>query len=184
MAEWRHPVKLVVRDETPDDVVAIEAVTVEAFRDVARSRHTEQYIVNALRRAGVLAVSLVAERDGVIVGHVALSPVAVSDGATRWYGLGPISVLPAHQRAGIGSALMHAAIEALRRRDAQGCVLLGDPAYYRRFGFAPDPGLTLDGVPPQNFQALGLGATMPHGTVTYHAAFAATSQPSGDCITA
>ncbi len=168
-------VKLVVRDETPDDVAAIEAVTVEAFRDVARSHRTEQYIVNALRRAGALTVSLVAERDGVIVGHVALSPVAVTDGATGWYGLGPISVRPAHQHTGVGAALMHAAIEALRQRDAQGCVLLGDPAYYRRFGFAPDPGLTLDGVPPQNFQALKLGSTMPHGGVTYHAAFAATS---------
>lgn len=167
--------KLMVRDETPADVAAIEAVTIEAFRDVVRSRHTEQYIVNALRRAGALAVSLVAERDGVIVGHVAVSPVAVSDGATGWHGLGPISVLPAYQRAGVGSALMHGAIEALMALDAQGCVLLGDSGYYRRFGFQPDPGLVLEGVPPQNFQALRLGSAMPHGSVTYHAAFAATS---------
>jgi len=164
-----------IRAEAPADLLPIEAVTVEAFRDAPHASHTEQHIVNALRRANVLAISLVAELDGVVAGHVALSPVVISDGSEGWYGLGPISVLPAHQHCGVGSALMREAIAALRRQGAQGCVLLGDPGYYRRFGFQPDPRLTLAGVPPEYFQALLLGSKIPQGDVTYHAAFKASS---------
>ncbi len=125
----------IIRKEVPTDVSSIEAVTVAAFLDVAHTNHTEQHIVNALRRSGALTISLVAELDGVLVGHVALSPVRIGDGSTNWFGLGPISVLPAHQRRGVGSALMAAALAALRHRGAQGCVVLGDPGYYGRFGF-------------------------------------------------
>lgn len=164
---------LTIRPEAQADVTSIESVTVEAFRDAPHTSHTEQYIVNSLRRAGALAVSLVAVLEGVVVGHVALSPVAISDGSEGWYGLGPISVLPEHQRRGVGSALMREAIAALRRLDAKGCVLLGDPGYYRRFGFQPDSRLALAGVPPEYFQALLLGPTNPQGSVTYHAAFEA-----------
>lgn len=164
---------LIIREEVPADVPSIEMITVEAFRDVPHASQTEQHIVNALRRSNVLAISLVAELDGVVVGHVALSPVVISDDSAGWYGLGPISVLPAHQRCGVGSALMRGAIEALRRQDAQGCVLLGDPCYYGRFGFQPDPRLTLAGVPPEYFQAIFLGSKRPEGSVTYHVSFEA-----------
>ena len=146
-----------IRPERPTDVPLIEAVTVAAFQCAVHTRHTEQHIVNALRRAGALTISLVAERAGILVGHVALSPVRISDASTHWFGLGPISVLPAHQRQGVGSALMHAALAALRRHGANGCVLLGDPAYYGRFGFRATPDLTLAGVPPGYSLALRLG---------------------------
>ena len=165
---------LIVREETSDDVAAIAAVTETAFLTAPHTSHTEQFIVAGLRRTKALAVSLVAEVDGAVIGHVALSPVTIADGTPGWFGLGPISVLPARQGEGIGSALMGAALDALRARGAAGCVVLGEPAYYGRFGFRAEPGLMLPGIPPEYFQALAFGdATLPRGVVAYHAAFAA-----------
>jgi putative acetyltransferase len=97
---------IVIRDETESDAAAITRVTVAAFETLAVSNQTEQFIIEALRSAKALAVSLVAEMDGRVVGHIAFSPVAVSDGTTDWYGLGPVSVLPEYQRRGIGKALI------------------------------------------------------------------------------
>lgn len=162
---------ITIRTETPADVATIEALTIAAFLDAPHTDHNEQHIVRALREAGALSVSLVAEVDGVLVGHVAVSPVSVSDGTPGWYGLGPISVLPTHQGRGIGSRLMHAALEALRQRGAAGCVLLGDPAYYQRFGFRAEPALQLAEVPPEYFQALCFGDVLPQGWVIYHPVF-------------
>lgn len=166
-----NSMNLTIRPETPADIAAIEAVTVAAFRDATHTSHTEQFIVNALRRAGQLAVSLVAEADGRIVGHVAVSPVTISDGATGWFGLGPISVLPEHQGRGIGSRLMREALRTLQESGAAGCVLLGEPGYYGRFGFRAEPDLVLPDVPPEYFQALAFRGPLPRGTVQYHEAF-------------
>lgn len=166
---------MLIRSERPDDAAAIEAVTLAAFKGAPHTAHTEQLIVRALREAGALSVSLVAEDAGVIVGHVALSPVVLSGGEPGWYGLGPISVVPALQGRGIGTRLMQAALDALRDRGAAGCVVLGDPGYYGRFGFVADPALVLPDVPPVYFQALPLNGAMPVGTVRYHPAFAATA---------
>lgn len=161
-----------IRPEVLGDAGAIEAVTAAAFLEAPHTSHTEQFIVAALRAAGALSVSLVAEAEGVVVGHVAVSPVTISDGTIGWYGLGPISVLPAWQGRGVGSALMRAALEALRELGAAGCVVLGEPAYYGRFGFKAEPGLVLPDVPPEYFIAIRLGAMdLPCGVVTYHAGF-------------
>lgn len=164
-----------IRPEQPADVAAIHALTEAAFRQAEHSSHTEQFIVDALRDRGELTVSLVAEQDGAVVGHVAVSPVAVSDGSIGWFGLGPISVLPARQGQGVGAALMQAAIDALRSQQAHGCVLLGEPAYYGRFGFRAEPGLILPGVPAEYFQALCLQPPMAQGEVRYSPAFEATA---------
>lgn len=161
--------------ESVADVAAIHAVTAAAFLEAPHAAHTEQFIVAALRRAGALAVSLVAEEGGAIIGHVAASPVNISGGASGWYGIGPISVLPARQGAGIGTRLMAAALQQLRTQGASGCVLLGDPGWYARFGFMPVPGLVLPDVPPEYFQALAFGDSLPAGVVTYHAGFGATA---------
>jgi putative acetyltransferase len=160
-----------IRDETPADVQQIQALTITAFLHARYTSHTEQHIVTALRSAGALTLSLVAEMGGVLVGHVAVSPVSISDGAVGWFGLGPISVGPRHQRQGVGSQLMREALRALRARGACGCVVLGEPEYYGRFGFVADPDLILPGVPPEYFQAVSFDSSRPQGTVTYHSAF-------------
>jgi putative acetyltransferase len=160
-----------IRGETATDAPQIEALTVAAFLNATHTTHTEQHIVNALRMAGKLAISLLAEADGAVVGHIAISPVSISDGTTDWFGLGPLSVLPQHQRRGIGSQLVREALRALRRRGACGCVVLGEPEYYGRFDFRAGPSLILPGVPPGYFQAISFRAPPPQGTVTYHDAF-------------
>lgn len=164
-----------IRPENREDRAVIHALTEAAFREAPHSSHTEQFIVDALRSRGELSLSLVAEKDGQVVGHVALSPVTISDGSTGWFGLGPISVLPGWQGQGVGAALMHAALDALRVQGAQGCVLLGEPAYYGRFGFRAEPGLVLPGIPPEYFQALRLRPPMAQGEVQYSPAFEATA---------
>lgn len=165
--------KYKVRAEEPADIKAIYDLTVKAFKDVAHTDHTEQFIVDALRKADVLTVSLVAEKMSEIIGHVAISPVTISDGSKNWYGLGPISVSPDHQRNGIGSALMREAMDKLKSIGADGCVLLGEPAYYSRFGFKPESCLVYPGVPAEYFQALSFCSTIPQGIVSYHKAFEA-----------
>lgn len=164
-----------IRAETSADRQAIEAVTVTAFSGAEHTSHTEQHIVNGLRKAGQLSVSLVAELNGAVVGHVAISPVAISDGARGWFGLGPISVLPQYQRSGIGSQLVREALRIIRRRGASGCVVLGDPDYYSRFGFRVNPDLGFPGVPAEYFQTRSFDSSQPRGIVSYHEAFEAES---------
>lgn len=167
-----------IRAETPADSQAIEVVTVSAFLDAPHTSHTEQHIVDALRRAGKLSVSLVAESGGGIVGHVAISPVSISDGTPGWFGLGPVSVLPQYQRRGIGSQLVREALRIIRKRGASGCVVLGDPEYYSGFGFRVNPDLGLPGGPPEYFQARSFNSSEPRGIVSYHEAFDA-EKPRG-----
>ena len=163
-----------IRPEAADDAAAITAITAAAFASAPHSSGTEAAIIAALRDAGELTVSRVAEADGQLVGHVAISPVRISDGSTGWYGLGPVAVLPAQQRLGIGSALIRQALDDLRHLGAAGCVVLGDPSYYSRFGFIAVPGLVLPGVPAAYFQALGFTGSFAQGVVTYSPAFDAT----------
>ena len=98
--------KVVIRNETDADVSAIAEVTVAAFKTLEISNHTEQFIIASLRAAEALTVSLVAEVDGRVIGHIAFSPVTILDGTQNLYGLGPVSVLPAYKRQGIGKALI------------------------------------------------------------------------------
>ncbi len=166
--------RVIIRNETGADMNAITEVTIAAFKTLEVSHHTEQFIVEALRTAGALSVSLVAELDGRVVGHIAFSPVAFSDGTRDWYGLGPVSVLPEYQRQGIGRALVKEGLSRLKAMHARGCCLVGHPDYYRQFGFRNAPGLMLEGVPPEFFFALPFDGPMPQGTVAFHEAFAAT----------
>ena len=162
-----------IRPEISADADAITAVTLAAFQTLEISQHTEQFIVRALRSAGALAVSLVAELDGHMVGHVTFSLVTLSDGTPDWYGLGQVSVLPAHQRQGIGKALIREGLERLQKMGARGCCLVGHPDYYRKFGFRNPDQLSHPGVPPEYFLALSFDGHWPEGTVTFHEAFAA-----------
>jgi putative acetyltransferase len=168
--------KIVIRNETPDDIDAIREITVAAFKTLAVSNHTEQFIIEALRDAKALTVSLVAEEDGRIVGHIAFSPVSMSGGTHGWYGLGPVSVLPEHQKKGIGKKLIKEGLSRLRELNAKGCCLVGHPEYYRKFGFKNVSGLVHEGVPPEVFFALSFDGYIPQGTVDFHEAFKADGQ--------
>lgn len=160
-----------IRSEKISDIDAIEKVIVAAFLNAPHTDYAEHYIVRGLRDSGALSISLVAEMQGQIVGHVAISPVTISDGTAEWFGLGPISVTPNYQGMGIGSKLMLSVLEALKSSAASGCVVLGDPAYYERFGFQPESRLVLPEVPPEYFQVIQFSSVFPSGTVKYHMAF-------------
>jgi len=166
-------IETLIRSETDADVDAITQVTVTAFKTLEISHHTEQFIIAALRIAKALTISLVAEVDGWVIGHIAFSPLTISDGTRNWYGLGPVSVLPAYQRQGIGKALIREGLSRLKNMNAQGCCLVGHPEYYRKFGFKNMPGLVHEGVPQEVFFALSFDGHTPQGTVTFHEAFAA-----------
>jgi putative acetyltransferase len=165
--------KIAIRSETDADVNAIAEVTVAAFKALEISNHTEQFIVAALRSAKALTISLVAEVDGRVIGHIAFSPVVISDGTRNWYGLGPVSVLPEYQRQGIGKALIQEGLSRLKEMNAQGCCLVGHPDYYRKFGFKNMPELVLEGVPQEVFFALSFDGHTPHGAVSFHDGFKA-----------
>jgi putative acetyltransferase len=166
--------EIVIRDETEADIAAIAEVTAAAFETMEISNHTEHLIIEALRSARVLTVSLVAEVDGRVVGHIAFSPVAVSDGTKNWYGLGPVSVLPKYQRRGIGKALIQEGLSRLRKLNAKGCCLVGHPQYYRKFGFENVTGLVHEGVPQEVFFALSFDGRFPQGNVMFHEGFKAS----------
>ncbi len=171
--------KVLIRNETSADVGAIAEVTVAAFKTLAISSHTEQFIIAALRAAQALTVSLVAEVDGRVVGQIAFSPVTMSDGSPGWYGLGPVSVLPDYQRRGIGGALIQAGLSRLKGLGARGCCLVGHPGYYQRFGFQNPRGLAHEGVPEEVFFALSFDGHRPQGIVEFHEGFKAAGQPPG-----
>ena len=161
---------VVIRPELPQDIAAISDVTELAFRRPDK-QPCEQFIIEELRRSNALSLSLVAESNGKIVGHVAFSPVQISDGSLQWFGLGPIAVTPDLQRQGIGRGLIETGLAALRGKGVAGCVVLGSPKFYGRFGFNHRPDCILDGVPPHHFQSLTFGGRPAVGKVSYHRAF-------------
>ena len=168
--------KIIIRNEIDADVDTIAEVTVAAFKTLEISNHTEQFIVEALRANNALTVSLIAEVDGHVAGHVAFSPVTISDGTQNWYGLGPVSVLPEHQRKGIGKSLILEGISRLKGLNAKGCCLVGYPDYYRKLGFKNVSGLVHEGVPQEVFLTMSFDGQIPQGTVNFHDGFKADGQ--------
>jgi len=162
---------VLIRDEKKTDYEVISEVTISAFETMEISNHTEQFIIEALRSAKALTVSLVAETGGIVVGHIAFSPVTMSDGTEDWYGLGPVSVLPDFQRKGIGKALIQEGLSCLKNLKAKGCCLVGHPQYYQKFGFMNVEGLALEGVPQEVFFALSFDGNIPQGNVFFHEGF-------------
>lgn len=132
---------MIVRRERDDDISNIWAVHTAAFALADRPEEIpiEVGLVDALRADGgwLPHLSLVAEIDGAVVGHVVCTRGEITGppGSTEALGLGPLGVLPGHQRAGVGLALMHAVLGAADARDEPLVCLLGDPGYYRRYGF-------------------------------------------------
>lgn len=163
---------MILRTERPSDARAIRALTKIAFAGAEHSSGTEAEIIAALREAEALSLSLVMESAEGLIGHCAFSKVEMADGAKGWFGLGPVSVDPEMQGQGIGAKLIREGLTRLARdHGAKGCVVLGDPGYYSRFGFRPAAGLSFEGVPPEYFMAVSFDGPLPQGAVRYHTAF-------------
>jgi len=161
-----------IRTETPQDINAIEQITIAAFDGKWYSDQTEYLVIKRLREAGAMSLSLVAETDGKVIGHVAFSVVTINGKNVDWFGLGPVAVSPELQKQGIGSKLIREGLLLIKEKGAKGCVLEGDPGYYQRFGFRSYPGLFYEGTPdPKYFMALPFYADVPEGKVEFHKAF-------------
>lgn len=166
---------MIIRTERPNDYESIRNINIAAFADHPYSHQTEHLIVEALRASRALTVSLVAEKAGEVVGHIAFSPAKINGIDCGWFILGPVAVLPALQKQGIGQKLIKEGLAAIRSLGAQGCALVGDPNYYCRFGFRNIPELVFEGVPPEYFMCLPMTEQIPKGHVSHHPAFEVTA---------
>jgi putative acetyltransferase len=162
---------MTIRDERSEDARQIDEIVTAAFAKNPHSNQTEHTLVKKLRADHALTLSLVAEDDGKLTAHIAFSPVQIDGAARGWHGLGPVAVRPELQRRGIGSALIHAGLQRLKKMGSNGCVVLGEPEFYQRFGFRTDTRLRLDGVPPEYFLILPFQDAVPVGRIDYHPAF-------------
>jgi putative acetyltransferase len=156
-----------IRPETPSDHETIHHLTKAAFEPMPFSDGSEARRINALRDDGDLTLSLVAIGDAGIVGHIAFSPVSVDGHSYGWFGLGPVSVWPHLQKKGIGSRLVNEGLDQLRQIKAEGCVLIGDPGYYSRFGFQSGNGLVYRDLPSRLVQWLAFGSRKPSGVLRF-----------------
>lgn len=161
----------IIRSERSADAEAIRHVTLEAFRNMPFADGDEHELVGALRDSGALVVSLVAELDGSIIGHIAISPATAADGSMGWYALGPVSVRPDFQRAGIGSALIEEAMRQIESLGAGGCILTGDPNFYARFGFISAPEAAPSDEPAEYFMIRTMNGSQAQGPFRFHEAF-------------
>lgn len=162
-----------IRAEEERDWVAVRAVNESAFE-----RSAEADLVSVLREQAEPVVSLVAEDDGSIIGHVMFSPVVVpKHPGLKVMGLAPMAVVPKRQHQGIGSSLVRAGLEACKKLGFGAVVVLGHPAYYPRFGFSPASGYSVGceyEAPDEAFMLVELQPDFLQGvsgTVKYHAAF-------------
>lgn len=162
-----------IRTEEPKDYAAVHAVNVSAFETPA-----EANLVDALRKEAYPIVSLVAEDNGAIVGHILFSPVSLSGHAgLKIMGLGPMAVAPEHQREGIGSALVRAGLERCKQIGFGAVVVLGHPQFYPRFRFSPSVrfGIGCEYEVPQDvFMVMEIQPGYLHdatGIIKYHTLF-------------
>lgn len=191
---------MLIRNERPADAAAIAAVTEAAFAPrqydpetmarIAESMKAagmdmaalakaaeesggpgEVAVIAKLRADGALSLSLVGELDGGIIAHIAFSPMQIATDSRTWFQLGPVSVIPERQHAGHGSALIRDGLRRLQEMGAAGCVLLGYPPYYARFGFELDAALTYGGNPNPALQRIVFHGPPPQGEISLHSAF-------------
>lgn len=172
-----------IRPENKNDHDAICETTITAFEDHPFSQQTEHQIIDELRKANALTVSLVAVINEQVIGHIAFSPVSISDGTIDWYGLGPVSVLPEFQGQGIGSKLIKTGLSRIMNGiGGRGCVLVGAPNFYAMFSFANYPQLIHEGIPQEVFLALPFTENVPNGIVKFHPAFMQLPEVEKDIV--
>lgn len=165
---------MLIRNEHKNDVDRISKIQFAAFNGHpihAGAAPTEHLIVERLRAADALTLSLLAEENGEALGHIAISPTTVGDCNQGWYLLGPVGVIPNKQRQGVGSALIREVLMQLQVKRAKGIVLVGDPEYYTRFGFKNFSGLSYSGVPEQFVLGFSFSDKNPEGEIRAHEAF-------------
>ncbi|MHC6527970.1 MULTISPECIES: GNAT family N-acetyltransferase [unclassified Vibrio] len=167
-----------IRTEEKKDHETIGALTYAAFKDhphhAPGAEPSEHLSIKRLRDKGALVLSLVAEADDELIGHIAFSPITIDGQPCNWLALAPVSVAPDSQGLGIGSALIRAGLGCLKEQGVDGVVLIGEPNYYRRFGFLAHPHLTVKGIPAEYFmiQSLrGNNDNIPSGEVGFDLAF-------------
>ena len=166
---------VIIRPESRDHEKGVRRVEEQAFKRAAEANLVEQ-----ITQRGGVTISLVAVEDGEVVGHVLFTPVTIGNGEQplEALGLGPVAVMPSHQRQGIGSRLIQAGLEEARQAGHPAVVVLGAQDYYTRFGFEParryDIHFEDDSIPEEHFMVIELrrGALEGHnGVVRYAAEF-------------
>ena len=160
-----------IRPETHADYFAIRSITEQAFRNVPYAGGDEQKIIERLRFANALTLSLVATIDNELVGHIAFSPAIAGDSSGPWFTLGPLSVLPEYQCKGIGAQLIERGLEEISKLGPLGCILTGNPFYYSRFGFEVTPQNAPETVPGEYFLIKLFESVKPTGKFRFHRAF-------------
>lgn len=160
-----------IRKEHPADYQAIRQVTELAFQGKEYAGGDEQDIINRLRATNALTLSYVAVDNETIVGHIAFSPAIAEDRSAPWFALGPVSVMPEQQRKGIGSALIRQGLSELKKTGALGCILTGDPAFYKKFDFNLKPENAPANEPKEYFMVKLFTPFEPIGSFSFHSAF-------------
>ncbi|MDF3129648.1 N-acetyltransferase [Kiritimatiellaeota bacterium B1221] len=168
--------KITLRPENKSDLEAIDDLLNLAFAFDPHSHQNEGAILQRLRESRKLLLSLVAiDESGELVGQIAFSPVEIDDGSPEgtqnWIGLGPMSVNPRLQRMGIGRQLIETGLKEMKSREVSGCVVLGEPGFYERFGFNTYENLILPGALAPFFMARAFNGEVPGGIVHYDPAF-------------
>jgi putative acetyltransferase len=171
------PLRLAIRDEEPADADGIHRVEHAAF-----DRDGEAVLVDRLRAARMLSLSLVAALDDEVIGHVAFSPVSVGGVTGSVLGLGPVAVTPAYQRCAVGARLCEEGLARARERGHGAVVVLGHPTYYPRFGFVPASRFGLSYTAPVPEEAFMAAELSPGALAT--AAGAVRYRPEFDAVEA
>lgn len=170
----------VIRPEQATDFPSIRDVTIAAFAESEFGHNGEADLIEQIRAACPESLSLVAELEGRIAGHILFSPAEMvgDSGSSMGMALAPMSVLPGFQRQGIGTRLVEAGLDLLAERGIEWVAVVGHPAFYQRFGFEPAGGYGIScefpGIPDDVFRVLWLSADpaeAPRGVVKYRPEF-------------
>ena len=160
-----------IRLEQEADRKVIHKLTTEAFAGRPFSDGDEPDLIDRLRKIGMLSLSLVALDGSRIVGQITFSPAGITSGSGPWFALGPVSVLPERQGEGIGSLLINEGLAEIENQNALGCILTGNPVYYRRFGFEASDANCPENEQEEHFMVKLLKSENPIGRFSFQNTF-------------